>query len=215
MRLNLFSGRLSFQLSNLSSLHVLDLAKNNSVGEIPVTLVKLKAMAQEQLNIYQLNVNGNSLYEERLVVTTKGQNLEYTRALSLVVSIDLSDNNLSGEFPQGISRLIGLVVLNLFKSHITVQIPQSISLLHQLSSLDLSSNKLSGIIPSSMPSLTFLSYLNLSNNNFFGKIPFIGQMTTFTESTFVENFDLCGAPLVTKCQDDNPNKKLSAIEDKK
>ena len=44
-------------------------------------------------------MNVNSLYDERLVVITKGQSLEYTRTLSLVVSIDLSGDNLSGEFP--------------------------------------------------------------------------------------------------------------------
>ncbi|KAL6334062.1 hypothetical protein AAG906_001819 [Vitis piasezkii] len=188
LRSNVFFGRLPSQFSNLSSLHVLDLAQNNLMGEIPVTLVELKAMAQEyNMNIYPLNDNASSSwYEERLVVIMKGQSLEYTRTLSLVVGIDLSHNNLSGD----------------------------ISMLHQLSSLDLSSNKLSGTIPLSMPSLTFLSYLNLSNNNFSGKIPFIGQMTTFTESTFVGNPDLCGAPLVTKCQEEDPDKKQSAIEDK-
>ncbi|KAJ9693231.1 hypothetical protein PVL29_012116 [Vitis rotundifolia] len=216
LRSNLFSGRLPSRLSNLSSLHVLDLAQNNLMGEIPITLVELKAMAQEHImNIYPLYDNRiSSSYEERLVVITKGQSLEYTRTLSLVVGIDLSDNNLSGEFPQEITKLFGLVVLNLSRNHITGQIPESISMLRQLSSLDLSSNKLSGTIPSSMASLSFLSYLNLSNNNFYGKIPFIGQMTTFTELAFVGNPDLCGAPLATKCQDEDPNKRQSVVSDK-
>ncbi|KAJ9693385.1 hypothetical protein PVL29_012238 [Vitis rotundifolia] len=202
LRSNVFSGRLPSQLSNLSSLHVLDIAQNNLIGEIPITLVELKAMTQEyNMNIYPLYVDGtSSLHEERLVVIAKGQSLEYTKTLSLVVGIDLSENNLSEEFPQGITKL----------NHITGQIPENISMLHQLSSLDLSSNKLFGIIPSSMSLLSFLSYLNLSNNNFFGKIPFIGHMTTFTELTFVGNPDLCGAPLVRKCQD----KKQSVVEDK-
>ncbi|XP_034695758.1 receptor-like protein EIX2 [Vitis riparia] len=214
LRSNVFCGRLPSRLSNLSSLHVLDIAQNNLMGEIPITLVELKAMAQEKLNIYQLNVNVGSSYEERLVVISKGQSLEYTKTLSLVVGIDLSDNNLSGEFPQEITKLFGLVVLNLSRNHITGQIPESISMLRQLLSLDLSSNKLSGTIPSSMASLSFLSYLNLSNNNFFGKIPFAGQMTTFTELAFVGNLDLCGAPLATKCQDEDPNKRQSVVSDK-
>ncbi|KAJ9693308.1 hypothetical protein PVL29_012175 [Vitis rotundifolia] len=216
LRSNVFFGRLPSQLSNLSSLHVLDLAQNNLMGEIPATLVKLKAMVPESnKNIYPLYDNViNSGYEERLVVIMKGQSLEYTRTLSLVVGIDLSDNNLSGEFPQEITKLFGLVALNLSGNHITGQIPESISMLHQLLSLDLSSNKLSDSIPSSMVSLTFLSYLNLSNNNFSGKIPFIGQMTTFSESAFVGNPNLCGAPLVTKCQDEDLDKKYSVIEDK-
>ncbi|XP_034695716.1 receptor-like protein EIX2 [Vitis riparia] len=212
LRSNVFSGRLPSQLSNLSSLHVLDIAQNSLMGEIPVTLVELKAMAQEyNMNIYPLYVDGtSSLHEERLVVIAKGQSLEYTRTLSLVVGIDLSDNNLSGEFPQGITKLSGLVVLNLSRNLITGQIPENISMLRQLSSLDLSSNKLFGTIPSSMSLLSFLGCLNLSNNNFSGKIPFIGHMTTFTELTFVGNPDLCGTPLVIKCQD----KKQSVVEDK-
>ncbi|RVW28877.1 LRR receptor-like serine/threonine-protein kinase FLS2 [Vitis vinifera] len=216
LRSNVFFGRLPSQLSNLSSLHVLDLAQNNLMGEIPVTLVELKAMVPEyNKNIYPLYDNvSNSLYEERLVVIMKGQSLEYTRTLSLVVGIDLFDNNLSGELPQEITKLFGLVVLNLSGNHISGQIPESISMLHQLLSLDLSRNKLSGNIPSSMVSLTFLSYLNLSNNNFSGKIPFIGQMSTFNELAFVGNPNLCGAPLVTKCQDEDLDKKYSAIEDK-
>ncbi|KAJ9703007.1 hypothetical protein PVL29_004669 [Vitis rotundifolia] len=198
LRSNVFFGRLPSQLSNLSSLHVLDLAQNNLMGEIPITLVELKATVQEyNKNIYPLYDNvSKSLYEEQLVVIMKGQSLEYTRTLSLVVDINLSNNNLSGE------------------NHIIGQILESISILHRLLSLDLSSNKLSVNIPSSMDSLTFLSYLNLSNNNFSSKIPFIGQMTTFTESAFVGNSNLCGAPLVIKCQDEDLDKKHSAIEDK-
>ncbi|XP_034696200.1 receptor-like protein EIX1 isoform X2 [Vitis riparia] len=216
LRSNVFFGRLPSQLSNLSSLHVLDLAQNNLMGEIPVTLVELKAMVPEyNKNTYHFYDNViSSRYEERLVVIMKGQRLEYTRTLSLVVGIDLSDNNLSGEFPQEITKLFGLLVLNLSGNHINGQIPESISMLHQLLSLDLSRNKLYGSIPSSMVSLTFLSYLNLSNNNFSGKIPFIGQMTTFDESAFVGNPNLCGAPLVTKCQDEDLDKKYSASEDK-
>ena len=213
LRSNMFSRRLPSLLSNLSSLHVLDLAQNNLMGEIPVTLVELKAMAQDHnMSISSLYHNGrSSRYEERLIVITKGLILEYNRTLSLVVSIDLSDNNLSGKFPEGITKLFGLVFLNLSMNHIIGRIPESISKLRQLSSLDLSSNKLFGSIPSSMSLLSSLGYLNLPNNNFSDKIPFIGQMSTFTESAFAGNPNLCGAPLVIKCQDEGTDKR---VEDK-
>ncbi|RVW49066.1 hypothetical protein CK203_117501 [Vitis vinifera] len=73
-----------------------------SHNQLQVTLVELKAMAQEHnMDMNSLDHNGTiSQYDERLIVITKGQSLEYTRTLSLVVSIDLSDNNLSGEFPE-------------------------------------------------------------------------------------------------------------------
>lgn len=60
----------------------------------------------------------SNFYEERLVLKSKGQSLEHTRALSLVMVIDLSHNNLSGGFQKGITKLSGLVVLNLSKNHI-------------------------------------------------------------------------------------------------
>ena len=216
LRSNVFSGRLPSLLSNLSSLHVLDLAQNNLTSEILVTLVDLKAMGQDHnMSISSLYHNrSSSWYQERLIVITKGQSLEYTRTLSLIVSIDLSDNNLSGKFPEGITILFGLVFLNLSMNHMTGRIPESISKLCQLASLDLSSNNLFGSIPSIMASLSFLGYLNLSNNNFSGKIPFIGQMSTFTKSAFAGNPNLCGTPLIIKCQDEDLDKRQSGVEDK-
>ena len=213
----MFSGRLPSLLSNLSSLHVLDLAQNNMTVEISVTLVELKAMTQEcDMGIYSLYDNGSSYqYEERLIVITKCLIMKYTKALSLVVSIDLSNNNLSGEFPDGMTKLFGLVFLNLSMNHIIGEIHECISKLRQLSSLNLSSNNLFGSIPSSMSSLSFLGYLNMSNNNFSSNIPFIGHMSTFTKSAFTRNPNLCGAPQVIKCKDEDSDKRQSAsVEDK-
>lgn len=78
-------------------------------------------------NIFPLYGNRSSSgYTERLEVNTKGLVLEYTRFLSLVVSIDLSNNSLSGAFPEGMTKLFGLVSLNLSMNHITGQIPESV-----------------------------------------------------------------------------------------
>ena len=65
-----------------------------------------------------------------------------------------------------------------------------------------------------MSLLSSLGYLNLSNNNFSGKIPFIGQMSTFIELAFVGNPNLCGTPLIIKCQDEDSDKRQSVVEDK-
>ncbi|KAL6312481.1 hypothetical protein AAG906_012072 [Vitis piasezkii] len=157
-------------ISNLCSLHVLDLAENHLIGTIPAILSDLKAMAEEQNKI------------KSLIVHAKGQVLEYTKTLSLVVSIDLSHNNLSGDFPKEITNLFGLLILNLSKNHISGQIPGSIWRLHQLLSFDLSSNKLSGTIL---------------------------QAST----AFAGNPNLCGAPLVAKCQDEGLDKGQSDVED--
>ena len=53
MRSNAFSGGLLFGLSNLTLLHILDLAENNLSGSIPSTLGDLIAMSHKQ-NISRL-----------------------------------------------------------------------------------------------------------------------------------------------------------------
>ncbi|XP_042483029.1 receptor-like protein EIX2 [Macadamia integrifolia] len=197
-----FSGRLSSQLSNLKSLQVLDLANNNLVGDIPASLGDLQAMTQAQsLNKYLLYGKFNGLYyEENVVIYIKGHAREYTKTLSLVSCIDLSGNNLVGEFPEVMTNLGGLIVLNLSRNHISGSIPEKIANMHELESLDVSNNQLSGNIPLSMTSMTPLGSLNFSNNNFSGKIPYTGQMTTFDASSYYGNPGLCGPPLLTSCQ---------------
>ncbi|KAJ9159254.1 hypothetical protein P3X46_024771 [Hevea brasiliensis] len=215
LRSNAISGEIPPTLSNLSSLQVLDLAVNNLTGSMPVNFGDFKAMSREQyINQYLLYGKYRGLYyQESLVVNIKGGPKKYTKTLSLVTSIDLSGNDLRGEFPDKIAKLVGLVSLNLSKNQIIGHIPQGISNLRQLSSLDLSSNELSGAIPSSMSSLSFLSALNLSKNNFSGMIPYTGQMTTFPASSFAENPGLCGAPLILKCLGDDSDRGGTVIEE--
>ncbi|KAG8363629.1 hypothetical protein BUALT_Bualt19G0042300 [Buddleja alternifolia] len=207
LRSNAFSGGILFDFSNLTSLQVLDLGENNLSGRIPTSLGDLKAMAQEQMinkYLYYGQYRG-VYYEENLVVNLKNQFQKFTKTLSLVTAIDISGNNLSGEFPVELTNLHGLMVLNLSRNHITGQIPESISRLRQLSSLDFSDNDLSGPIPDSMASLSFLGYLNLSNNNFSGEIPSGGQMSTFGANAFEGNPGLCGAPVVVECSIEDPD----------
>ena len=134
-------------------------------------------------------------YIESILVTTKGSTIDYTTILSLVTSIDLSNNYLSGEIPKELTKLLGLRFLNLSNNHLTGRIPEKIGDMKQLESLDLSMNSLTGEIPSSFSAMSFLARLNLSYNNLSGKIPTSGQLSTFDSWTYVGNKDLCGTPL--------------------
>ncbi|KAM6570712.1 hypothetical protein CsatB_018697 [Cannabis sativa] len=206
LRSNAFFGELPSLLSNLSSLQVLDLADNGLNGSIPSSYGHFKGMIQVQRENFLLSYGSFiKYYEESMVLNVKGQELQYTRILSLVVSLDLSANNLSGELPSNLTtNLLGLMNLNLSNNHIRGSIPEDISNLGQLLSLDLSNNRLSGTIPNSLSSLSFLGHLNLSNNDLSGKIPYNGHMTTFEASSFASNQALCGEPLDVKCPSGNP-----------
>lgn len=202
LRSNAFSGAIP-ALSNLGSLQVLDLAQNKLNGSISIGFGNLKAMIQPQKTNHYLFYGKyrGIYYKENYVLNTKSKLLRYTKTLSLVTSIDLSRNELYGDFPHDITELAGLIILNLSTNHISGQIPDNISNLIELSSLDLSNNRLSGPIPPSSTKLTSLSYLNLSNNNLSGKIPVGAQFETFPVSSFAGNLGLCGDPLPVMCQD--------------
>ncbi|PON84853.1 NAD(P)-binding domain containing protein [Trema orientale] len=206
LRSNAFYGEIPSSLSNLSSLQVLDLAENQLSGSIPAGFGDFKGMSRVQNRVEYLffaTVTDGVYYEENMVLTLQGQPLIYTRTLSLVISMDLSGNSLSGDFPVELTKLLGLVVLNLSGNHISGHIPANISELEQLLSLDVSSNRLSGRIPESLSSLSFLGRLNLSNNGFSGMIPYTGHITTFEASSFAGNPGLCGAPLDARCAGDD------------
>ncbi|XP_057990364.1 receptor-like protein EIX2 [Hevea brasiliensis] len=136
LRSNAFFSEIPSTLSNLSSLQVLDLAKNNLAGSIPVTFGDFKAMSLEQyINEYlPYGKYRGVYYEESLIVNIKGGAQKYTKTLSLVTSRDLASNNLHGEFPKEITKLVGLVALNLSKNQV-------------IGYLNLSDNNFSGMIP--------------------------------------------------------------------
>ena len=169
LRSNMFYGFYGHipELTTSKELQFLDLAYNLS-GSIPHSLVNLSAMARTSgySNLLHRSVAGqgphlyNSEYymiyfTERVPVSTKGQQLEFSRELSHMVILDLSCNSLTGVIPQDIGALIALKGF-LSSNQLSGEIPVSIGQLKQLKSLDLSNNQLSGLIPSSMSGLTYL-----------------------------------------------------------
>ncbi|XP_058082494.1 receptor-like protein EIX1 [Magnolia sinica] len=207
LRSNTFSGIIPPQLSHLTSLQIMDLADNNLSGTIPRCFGNFSAMATSKNksrliwnDVYADDDDQFVVYEENITVVMKGMVLDYTKTLSLVMVMDLSRNNLSGEIPEELSSLSGLEGLNLSGNHLIGKIPKNIDGLRQLQSLDLSRNQLSGNIPQSLSVLYFLSSLDLSYNQLSGQIPSGTQLQTFNDpSIYIGNLDLCGPPLPKEC----------------
>ncbi|CAL5323063.1 unnamed protein product [Camellia sinensis] len=164
---------------------------------VPKCFNNFTAMTEKQnssnlFSYYALSPTSEA--QENAFLVTKGREVEYSTTLKFVTSMDLSENNLSGEIPKELTRLVGLHSLNLSGNHFTGEIPKNIGDMEQLESLDFSLNQLCGEIPLSMSSLTFLSHLNLSYNNLIGQIPLSTQLQSLENSSFVGN-KLCGPPL--------------------
>ncbi|OMO92963.1 hypothetical protein COLO4_17178 [Corchorus olitorius] len=211
LRSNLFNGSIPLEICGLPYLHLLDLANNRLSGTVPSCVGNLTGMK------YELEDRNTELYEYegQLMVVTKGRELEYQRTLYLVNSLDLSNNNLSGELPVGLTSLVLLGTLNLSMNVLTGTIPEDIGNLKRLETLDLSINKLSGHIPPGMVSLTFLNHLNLSYNNLSGKIPTTNQFQSLNDPSIYEgNPALCGPPLSAKCSNLNETNDNSPDADR-
>ncbi|TYJ20893.1 hypothetical protein E1A91_A08G027500v1 [Gossypium mustelinum] len=209
LRFNRFYGSLphSIASSNFSALRIIDLSANEFTGTLSTKLLRnLKAMKdkpREWLNSSYTDIFGivdvSCIYEIPVNVTTKGLDMGLTKTLDIFVSMDLSNNQFSGEILEDVGRLISLQMLNFSHNNFTGPIPASFGNLVALESLDLSSNKFTGGIPSQMTNLTFLAVLNLSNNKLVGPIPHGNQFDTFDNDSYSGNLGLCGLPLSKQC----------------
>ncbi|KAB2068353.1 hypothetical protein ES319_A08G025200v1 [Gossypium barbadense] len=209
LRFNRFYGSLphSIASSNFSALRIIDISANEFTGTLSTKLLRnLKAMKdkpREWLNSSYTDIFGivdvSCIYEIPVNVTTKGLEMGLTKTLDIFVSMDLSNNQFSGEILEDVGRLISLQMLNFSHNNFTGPIPASFGNLVALESLDLSSNKFSGGIPSQMTNLTFLAVLNLSNNKLVGPIPHGNQFDTFDNDSYSGNLGLCGLPLSKQC----------------
>lgn len=201
LRYNEFSGEIPDEICFLDSLQALDLASNSLSGRIPICFDNFSVMSGKNPPsdriYYSVQDTFGGLPDSQFLVM-KGRFAEYSNNLQLVLTMDLSDNSLSGTIPTQITKLVKLMALNLSGNSLTGSIPNTIGDMEWLESFDLSKNHLSGEIPQGISKLTFLSSLNLSYNNFTGKIPSSSQLQGFGKSSFHGN-RLCGPPISANC----------------
>ncbi|CAI9285994.1 unnamed protein product [Lactuca saligna] len=207
LRSNNFFGTIPLQLCQLVNLQILDLSVNNLHGTIPSCLSNLTTMAQQgSLQDVQFNTTVRSgdthihdTYVDHAMIRWHGDEREFFRILKFLKSIDLSSNNLTGQIPNEITNLYGLIALNLSMNALFGEIPGTIGEMKNLLTLDLSRNNVSGRMPSSMSQMSLLNYLDVSFNNLSGRIPSSTQLQSFQPLRYDGNAVLCGPPLTKKC----------------
>ena len=216
LRSNSFHGHIGFSKikSPFMSLRIIDLARNDFEGDLPeMYLRSLKAIMNVDEGKMTRKYMGDHYYQDSIMVTIKGLDIELVKILNTFTTIDLSSNKFQGEIPKSIGNLNSLRELNLSHNNLVGHIPSSFRNLKLLESLDLSSNKLIGRIPQELTSLTFLEVLNLSQNHLTGFIPRGNQFETFGNDSYNGNSGLCGFPLSKKCTTDEtlePSKEADA-----
>ncbi|KAL1819987.1 hypothetical protein ACET3Z_014856 [Daucus carota] len=88
-----------------------------------------------------------------------------------IISIDISNRNLSGTIASNIRHLGHLRYLNLSTNAFQGPLPPHVFELRSLISLDISHNAFSSGFPSGISKLKWLSYLDAYNNDFNGSLP--------------------------------------------
>ncbi|MBA0789101.1 hypothetical protein Gotri_025987 [Gossypium trilobum] len=203
---NQISGHLPKELCEMQMLQFLDFSNNRFSGNIPPCLHKSL--------VWKNKTQANSWVP--IDFTTKGISRLYQGIpLTLMTGIDFSVNTLVGAIPQAIGELSELHSLNLSNNHLTGHIPTSFKELNNLESLDLSHNNLTGHIPPEISQMNTLSKFSVAFNNLRGSIPSSTQFSTFSESDFEGNPELCGEPLQRKCSgndDDDDGRKENPSE---
>ncbi|CAN6271455.1 unnamed protein product [Urochloa humidicola] len=189
---NQLTGPIPDWISSLNYLFYLDTSENNLTGEIPTSLTKMPMLISEKVAA-RLDPR---VFELPIIVDTS---LQYRRASAFPKVLNLGNNNFIGVIPPEMGLLKELLFLNLSFNKLHGDIPQSICNLTNLQGLDLSSNHLTGTIPAALNNLHFLSVFNISFNDLEGPVPTIGQLSTFTNSSFDGNPKLCGPMLIHHC----------------
>ncbi|KAL3634280.1 hypothetical protein CASFOL_021334 [Castilleja foliolosa] len=177
---NSFSGLIPPSLSNISTLQFLDLSQNSLSGPLPDNMFETLS----SLRYLSLSANGlegpipstlsNCISLNHLNLSSNhfSGNPGFFLSLTRLRAFDLSNNQLSGSIPVGISVIHNLKELFLSQNQFSGSLPADIGLCPHLARLDLSNNLFTGDFPQWIAKTNnILEYLDLSNNAFTGALP--------------------------------------------
>ncbi|MBA0561445.1 hypothetical protein Golob_018271 [Gossypium lobatum] len=173
---NRLSGEIPSSIRKMRKLETLQLENNMLSGEFPTWLFDLKEMKKLHLGGNKLAWNNNLAIEPKCKLSSlslrscsvKGQIPSWISNQTDLIYLDLSENDLEGDFPQWLAeRNLGTIILS--DNKLTGSLPSQLFQSRNLSVLALSRNKFSGELPEI--NTASIMVLLLSENNFSGPLP--------------------------------------------
>lgn len=151
---NSLNGSLSKAIAQFPKLTTLDLSFNGLSGPLLTSLLVSETLKE-------LHLQGNAI----------SGSLEFSPVSNItnLLVIDLSDNKLSGDLPDGFGSFTGLQTLNVGGNNFSGSLPALFGNLTTLNSLDISRNHFTGHLPENLPDS--LQSFNASNNDLSGVVP--------------------------------------------
>ncbi|CAK9325525.1 unnamed protein product [Citrullus colocynthis] len=151
---NYITGTIPPEIANLQKLWQLEFYGNQLTGTLPVGLRNLTGLKNFDASLNQIHGDLSEL-----------------RFLTNLVSLQMFENQISGEIPVEFGEFKSLVNLSLYKNKLTGPLPQSIGSWTKFDFIDVSENFLTGPIPPDMCKKGTMQKLLILQNNFTGEIP--------------------------------------------
>ncbi|KAK1415371.1 hypothetical protein QVD17_31152 [Tagetes erecta] len=151
-----------------------------------VSLLSLKSSLKDPLNTFHEWEVTKLVTESSAWCTWSGVTCDpETRD---VISLDISNRNISGTIPASIKYLTSLRYLNISKNQFTGPFPTPIFDLPFLQTLDINHNLFSSSFPPGISKLKWLQFFDAFSNSFVGPLP-----TEFVRLRFLEHLNLGGS----------------------
>ncbi|XP_047945367.1 LRR receptor-like serine/threonine-protein kinase GHR1 [Salvia hispanica] len=175
---NQLTGPIPEATAQFLRLNYLNLSRNSLNGSLPKAIAHFPKLATLDLSFNGLGgpllpslLMSETLAELHLQGNAFSGTIEFSPLFNItnLLAIDLSDNGLSGELPDGFSLITGLERLNVGRNNFSGSLPSSFANLTRLSSLDISGNHFTGHLPENL-SDSLVSF-NASYNDLSGVVP--------------------------------------------